>query len=60
MRGRGLDPHTELMLNAGNGLDPLNMKQQEPIFLFYPEPISGEILAFHSTRVRGVPAWVGY
>ena len=29
------------------------MERQKPIFLFYPGPISGPILAFHSIRVRG-------
>ena len=29
MRGRGFEPHTKRMLNAGNGLQPLNMKRQE-------------------------------
>ena len=30
MRCRGFEPHTERMLNAGNGLQLLNMDRQEP------------------------------
>ena len=30
MRGRGFKPHTERMLNTGNGLQLLNMERQEP------------------------------
>ena len=30
MRGRGFEPHTKRMLNAGNGLQLLNMGRQEP------------------------------
>ena len=33
MIGRGFEPRTEQMLNAGDRLQLLNMEQQEPIFL---------------------------
>ena len=52
MRGRGFEPHTERMLNAGNGLQLLNMDRQEPTL---PAPACNQIrLDFfvHSTRVR--------
>ena len=57
MRGRGFKPHTEQMLNTGNGLQPLNMERQEPLPAPNQHPISEWILAFHSTHVRVVLAW---
>ena len=63
MRGRGFEPHTKRMLNAGHGLQLLNMERQEPIFLHQTDaqqPNCSSCIrmdfTFHSTRVRAMIA----
>ena len=52
MRGRGFEPHTERMLNAGNGLQLLNMERQEPIFLLQTDE--------HSLISQAESEWIFY
>ena len=52
MRGWGFEPHTERMLNAGHGLQLLNMERQEPIFLLQTDE--------HSLISQAESEWIFY
>ena len=53
MRGQGFEPHTERTLDAEDGLQPLNMERQNPLFCSISNTDIGHgFLRSTSTRVR--------